>query len=233
MNIIITGASKGIGFAIAEVFASHGHTLFLCSRNEEELNAAAESLQKKYLASTIHTQVCDVTNAHQRKVFAVWVMRQAQTIDVLVNNAGRFLPGSVHNEPAGTLEQMIETNLYSVYHLTRLFINQMIEQKSGHIFNLCSVASIKAYDNGGSYSISKFALLGFSKNLREEMKPYGVKVTAVIPGATMSDSWAGAGIDPQRIMEAQDVAQMVYVASQLSAQATVEEIVLRPQLGDL
>lgn len=233
MNIIITGASKGIGYAIAEAFASGGHTLFLCARNEEELKTAAAELQKKYPDSTIHAQVCNVTNAHQRKVFSVWVMREARTIDVLINNAGKFLPGSVHNEPAGTLEQMIETNLYSVYHLTRLFINQMMEQKTGHIFNLCSVASIKAYDNGGSYSISKFALLGFSKNLREEMKPYGVKVTAVIPGATMSDSWAGANIDPQRIMESKDVAQMVYVASQLSPQATVEDIVMRPQLGDL
>lgn len=233
MNVIITGASKGIGFAIAEIFASYGHTLFLCARNEAELNATAQNLQKKYPKANVNTQVCDVTDAHQRKIFAVWVLRQAKSIDVLVNNAGKFLPGSVHDEAAGTLEQMIETNLYSVYHLTRLFINQMMEQGSGHIFNLCSVASIKAYDNGGSYSISKFALLGFSKNLREEMKPYGVKVTAVIPGATMSDSWAGADIDPQRIMEANDVAQMVYVASQLSAQATVEDIVLRPQLGDL
>lgn len=233
MNIIITGASKGIGLAIAEVFASHGHTLFICARNEKELTTAAENLKKKYPKATINTQVADVTDAHHRKVFAVWVMRQAKTIDVLVNNAGKFIPGSVHNENAGTLEAMIETNLYSVYHLTRLFINQMMEQKSGHIFNLCSVASIKAYDNGGSYSISKFALLGFSKNLREEMKPHGVKVTAVIPGATMSDSWAGADIDPQRIMEANDVAQMVYVAAQLSAQAVVEDIVLRPLLGDL
>lgn len=233
MNVIVTGASKGIGFAIAEAFARHSHTLYLCARNEAELTKSAAILRSKYPKAKIETQPCDVTNAHQRKVFAVWVLRQAKTIDVLVNNAGRFLPGSVHNESTGTLEAMMETNLYSAYHITRLFINEMMEQRSGHIFNLCSVASTKAYDNGGSYSISKFALLGFSKNLREEMKPYGVKVTAVLPGATMSDSWAGAGIDPQRIMEATDVAQMVYVASQLSAQAVVEDIMLRPQLGDL
>jgi short-subunit dehydrogenase len=131
------------------------------------------------------------------------------------------------------LEEMITTNLYSAYHLTRLFINQMMEQRSGHIFNICSIASLKAYDNGGSYSISKFALLGFSKNLREEMKPYGVKVTAVLPGATMSASWDGFNIEPNRIMEANDIAQMVYTASQLTPQAVVEDIVLRPQKGDL
>ena len=233
MNIIITGASKGIGFAIAEIFASHGHTLFLCSRNEVELTEAASDLRSWYPKAKIEIQPCDVTDAHQRKIFAVWVLRQAKTIDVLVNNAGSFLPGSIYNEPAGTLESMLEANLYSVYHLTRLFINEMMEQRSGHIFNLCSVASIKAYENGGSYSISKWALLGFSKNLREEMKPYGIKVTAVIPGATWTDSWADSGVDEQRIMEAADIAQMVYVATQLSAQAVVEDIVIRPQLGDL
>jgi short-subunit dehydrogenase len=109
----------------------------------------------------------------------------------------------------------------------------MMAQKHGHIFNICSIASLQAYANGGSYSISKFALAGFSKNLREEMKPYGVKVTAVYPGAAFTDSWSGSGVDPLRIMEAGDIAEIVYAASQLSPRATVEDIVLRPQLGDL
>ncbi|HTL10732.1 MAG TPA: SDR family NAD(P)-dependent oxidoreductase, partial [Chitinophagaceae bacterium] len=82
-------------------------------------------------------------------------------------------------------------------------------------------------------SISKFALLGFSKNLREELKPHQVKVTTVLPGAAYTDSWSGSGIDPARIMEAADIAKMIYAAAQLSPQACVEEIVLRPQLGDL
>jgi short-subunit dehydrogenase len=109
----------------------------------------------------------------------------------------------------------------------------MIQAKQGHIFNICSIASLQAYANGGSYSISKFALLGFSKNLREELKPHGIKVTAVCPGATLSASWDGFDIDPKRIMEAADIAKMVLAASQLSSMAVVEDIILRPQLGDL
>jgi short-subunit dehydrogenase len=124
-------------------------------------------------------------------------------------------------------------NLFSAYHVTRSVINQMIAQKSGHIFNMCSIASLKAYPNGGAYSISKYALAGFSTNLREEMKPHGIKVTAVYPGAAYTDSWVGSGVDPKRIMEAQDIALMVYTATHLSPQACVEEIILRPQLGDL
>ena len=98
---------------------------------------------------------------------------------------------------------------------------------------MCSIASLKAYNNGGAYSISKFALYGFNQNLREEMKPYGIKVTAVLPGAVLTDSWEGFDNSSKRIMEASDIAQLVYAASQLSIQACVEEILVRPQLGDL
>ena len=131
------------------------------------------------------------------------------------------------------MEKMIEVNLYSAYHLTRTLLPVMIQRRSGHIFNICSIASLQAYPNGGAYSISKFALAGFSRNLREEMKPHGIKVTTVYPGAAYTDSWAGSGVDPRRIMEAADIAAMVYAASRLSPQATVEDIILRPQLGDL
>jgi short-subunit dehydrogenase len=128
---------------------------------------------------------------------------------------------------------MIAVNLYSAYHLTRLLLPAMMEKKSGHIFNMCSIASLQSYANGGAYSISKFALLGFSKNLREEMKPFGIKVTAVLPGAAYTDSWAASGIDPKRFMEAADIANMIYAAASLSPQACVEDIIIRPQLGDI
>ncbi len=164
--------------------------------------------------------------------FAAWCL-QFGTPDVLVNNTGEFISGNVYNEVDGALEKMIETNLYSAYYLTRMLLPEMMKARQGHVFNMCSIASLKAYENGGAYSISKFALAGFSKNLREEMKPFGIKVTAVFPGATMSDSWSGSGINANRIMEAEDIAKMIFTASQLSPQACVEDIILRPQLGDL
>jgi short-subunit dehydrogenase len=126
--------------------------------------------------------------------FGKWAENEAVSngsgkVDILINNAGIFTPGSIYNEEDGLLQSMIETNVYSAYHLTRCLVPKMIEAKQGHIFNMCSIASLNAYANGGSYSISKFALLGFSKNLREELKPHHIKVTAVSPGAVMSDSW--------------------------------------------
>jgi short-subunit dehydrogenase len=109
----------------------------------------------------------------------------------------------------------------------------MMGERGGHIFTICSIASLAAYPNGGAYSISKFALLGFTKNLRRELMPHNIKVTAIIPGAVYTDSWKGSGVDESRIMEAEDIASIIYNASRLSPQATVEEIVIRPQLGDL
>ena len=231
MNVIITGASKGIGKAIATIFAANGHNLVLCSRNEVALYKAMEELQTNYPSIAVKAKPFDLSR--QAKEFGNWITGLGLEVDVLVNNAGSFEPGSVNNEPEGLLENQMAANLYSAYQLTRTLLPKMMERKAGQIFNICSIASLHAYKNGGAYSISKFAMDGFSKNLREEMKEYGIKVTAVYPGAVLTDSWGNFDNSKHRIMEAADIAQMIHTASQLSAGACVEEIVMRPQLGDL
>ena len=232
MNIIITGASKGLGRAFALQFANEQNTLFLCARNLTALEKTVNEIKKNSPSTKVHFRVADVSIKNSAIEFANWCL-DFGTPDILINNAGAFQPGSISNEEDGILEDMIAINLYSAYHITRAVLPRMMNNKSGHIFNMCSIASTDAYANGGSYSISKFALLGFSKNLREELKPYGVKVTAIIPGAIYTDSWKGSGVDENRIMQDADIAKMVHAASKLSPQACVEEIVIRPQLGDL
>jgi len=238
MNVIITGASRGIGKVTAELFAANGHNLYLCSRNERALYKAMEELMTKYPGVTIKAKPFDLSKKENAIAFGKWILGLGISIDVLFNNAGTFEPGSVYDEADGALEGQLETNLYSAYHLTRIVLPKMIEQNAstgtaGFIFNMCSVASIKAYPNGGSYSISKTALYSFSKNLREEMKSHGIKVTSIIAGAAYTDSWAKTGIDRMRFMEAKDIAKMIYAVTQLSAGACVEEILIRPQLGDI
>ncbi|MBK6382837.1 MAG: SDR family oxidoreductase [Chitinophagaceae bacterium] len=232
MNVIITGASKGIGKAIAEIFAANGHHLFLCARGEVVLYKTLEELVTKYPSAIIKAKPFDLSRKEEAKAFGAWCLEYGVP-DVLVNNAGFFEPGSVHNEPDGTLESQLAVNLHSAYHVTRAVLPWMMEKRSGHVFNMCSIASLDAYANGGAYSISKFALYGFSKNLRQEMKPHGIKVTSIHPGAVMSDSWGKYDNSSKRIMEAEDIAKMIYAATQLSVQACVEDIVIRPQLGDL
>ena len=233
MVAVITGASKGLGKAMAEKFVSQGFHIAICARNKQVLEQTRAELQALNKECCILAIPCDLSIKEEAIHFGHRVLKTFQHIDVLINNTGIYLPGDVSTEVDGTLETLIQTNLYSAYHLTRTILPSMIAQGRGHIFNISSVAALKAYPNGGSYSISKFALEGFSQNLREEMKPLGIKVTTVNPGATMSDSWSGSGIDENRIMRASDVADVIWNAYTLSPQAVVEQIVLRPQLGDL
>jgi short-subunit dehydrogenase len=128
---------------------------------------------------------------------------------------------------------MMGANLYSAYYTTRGLIASMKTRGQGHVFTLCSIASIKAYPNGGSYAISKFALLGLTKVLREELKPSGIRVTAVLPGATRTSSWDAVALPEERFMKPEDVADAVYGAYSLSPRSVVEEILIRPQLGDI
>jgi short-subunit dehydrogenase len=232
-NVIITGASLGIGNAIAQAFAAEGANLFLCARNEVQLYNAVAELQLKFPQCTVQAKKCDVAKKNEVIDFADWILQKTNQINVLINNAGYYLPGGVVDEPEENLDNMLHTNLYSAYHLTRKLLPTMIAAKKGHIFNMCSIASLQAYANGGSYSISKFALAGFSKNLREELKPHQIKVTTVYPGAVFTNSWGDFDNSSNRIMEANDIATMVVAASKLSPQAVVEEITVRPQLGDL
>lgn len=232
MNVVVTGSSKGIGKSIAEHFAAAGGNLFLCSRNMDKTLGWQQALMQKH-GIAISSFNADLSKIDEVKKFASHVLSAVGHVDVLVNNTGMYEPGSTYNEEDGQLERMLNVNLFSAYHLTRALIGSMIEKKSGHVFNMCSIAALKAYPNGGSYSISKWALDGFSKNLREEMKPFNIKVTTVYPGATLTSSWDGMQIDPKRILETDDIAKMILSASKLSEQACVEEIVIRPQLGDL
>lgn len=109
----------------------------------------------------------------------------------------------------------------------------MIARKSGHIFSMGSVAGLTAYPNGGSYAVSKWAMLGMTKCLREELKPHQIKVTSILAGATYTASWEGVDLPIERFMKAEDVAESVWAAYNLSPQSVVEEIVIRPQLGDI
>jgi len=231
--VVITGGTKGIGKALIERFLAGGFDVITCARNENDLWALQSAMKAKFPDSEVYFQKADLSLRSELNNFIDFIKKQGRPVAVLINNTGVFIPGQVHNESEGILEKTIETNLYSAYHLTRGVIDRMMEQKKGHIFTICSTASITAYSNGGSYCISKFALYGMTKVLREEMKPHGIKVTAVLPGATLTDSWAGTELPAERFIDPADVAETIWGAYLLSPRAVLEEILIRPQLGDL
>ena len=230
-TIVVTGGTKGLGRAISEVFGRQGWRVFVCARTPFDLGKAQTDWEQQLADSQLFTFQADVSKKSEVMEFVQYIRANTQRVDVLVNNAGVFIPGQVTQETDGVLETLMETNLYSAYHLTRGLLP--LFGKGTHLFNMCSVASLIAYPNGGSYSISKFALLGFTKALREELKSEGIKVTAVLPGATWSDSWLGVALPEDRLMQASDIAKMIWATYDLSEAAVVEELLIRPQLGDL
>lgn len=230
---VITGGTKGIGKALVKSFAAEGFSIATCSRTGSDLESLKKEILTAYPDIDFFYQAADMSKKEEVQHFAEMIKGTEIPVAVLINNSGLFIPGQVIDEEEGALESMIETNLYSAYHLTRALIHPMKERKQGHIFNMCSTASITAYTNGGSYCIAKFALLGMSKVLREELKAYNIRVTSILPGATFTASWEGTDLPQERFMKSEDVADTVMAAYRLSDRAVMEEVLLRPQLGDL
>jgi short-subunit dehydrogenase len=233
--IVVTGGSKGIGRAVVLRFLRAGFPVATCARSAADLAALVTELQAEVPGAVLHTEAADLSQAADCARFAAFVLGLGQAVEVLVNNAGAFVPGRLQDEPTdgSQLRQMLAVNLLSAYDVTLPLLPGFIARGRGHIFTICSTASITAYPNGGSYGIAKHALLGFTKNLREELKPSGVRVTAVLPGPTLTASWAGVELPPERFVQSEDVAEAVFGTYSLSPHAVVEELLIRPQLGDL
>ncbi|GHB52772.1 SDR family oxidoreductase [Persicitalea jodogahamensis] len=230
---VITGGTKGIGRATAERFLAGGFDVVTCARQMDDLEEFREKAEARFPNVSLLIKQADLSLRNETADFVDYVDSLAQPVAVLVNNTGVFIPGQLHSEPEGILERSIETNVYSAYHITRGLLPKMTPEKAGHIFNICSTASLMAYPNGGSYAISKFALYGMTKGFREELKPFGIKVTAVLPGPTLTASWAGTDLPESRFMRAEDVAESIWSAYNLSPAAVIEEILMRPVAGDI
>jgi NADP-dependent 3-hydroxy acid dehydrogenase YdfG len=232
--VLLTGASQGIGAAIAKTFARElgGRVrLALVARNEKNLAAVARACAKA--GATVESFGCDVSDAAAVEEMAAAVAKRFGPVDVLINNAGKFAGGPLLETSVEQFDAMIAANLRSVFLVTRAFVPAMLKRGRGDVFNMSSIAGLQAYPGGGAYGAAKFGVTGLSKVMREEWKDQGIRVCCVHPGATVSPSWAGAGVPDERMMPAEDVAQAFFEIYRLSRRTVVEEIVLRPQRGDL
>lgn len=229
---IITGATKGIGKAIAYKYLQEGYHIAICARNQEDLDALTKTWQATFPLQKIVACIADFEQEAAVKAFAAKVLEAFETIDVLINNAGIFLAGTVLEEEKEQLRRQMEVNVFSAYTMSKIMASKMQAQGNGHIINICSIAGLHPYAGGSSYSISKYAMLGMSDNFRTALKPYKIKVTAVCPGPTMSHSWEGSGISEAQLMPAEDIADLVYNCSQMSLNTCVERLTINP-LSDL
>lgn len=231
MHVVVTGASQGIGAAIARAFAGPGRTLSLVARNETNLEKVAQACREAGAEARWHAG--DVTWDDQVEAMADAILESAGPPSVLVNNAGKFRPSAVIEMDGALLRKQLEENIVSAHLVTQAFLPAMIEAGEGHLFFLGSVASLQAYPASAGYCAAKHGLLGYARCVRQETREHGLRVTTVLPGATLTPSWSGVEIPEQRFMPAEDVARAIVDCTALGPRTVVEELLLRPQPGDV
>ncbi len=231
--VLVTGASQGIGAAIARAFAREipGVRLALVARSLANLRRVAAVCARS--GANVEVFSCDVAAEEPVASMTAAVLRRFGRVDVLVNNAGSFAGAPFTELSVAQFDALIAANLRSVFLVSRAFAPQMIARGAGDIFMMSSIAGLVAYPGGAGYSAAKFGVTGLSKVIRAELKEKGVRVCCVFPGATVSPSWRGSGVPAGRMMPASDVARAFLDVYRLSRRTVVEEIVLRPQRGDV
>ena len=230
--IVITGASQGIGRAIAERFAKEpASRLVLIARTASNLERVARRCED--LGAL--TKVCpvDVTASGAVNEVARRIIHEYGAPDIVVNNAGLFSPGSLMDTSVKEFRAQVETNLTSAFIVTRAFLGSMMRQRAGHIFFMASVASLQAYDGGAAYCAAKHGMLGLARVVRQETKDHGIGVTTLLPGAVRTPSWDGTDLPDERFMGAVQIAEAVVGACKMGPRTVVEEMLLRPLLGDI
>lgn len=229
MRILITGATKGIGRAIVDRFCPAAEVLHLVARQQADLEELALEVARPELK--VHIHAVDLSVEHEVTALAERVVAMSNGLDVLVNNAGVYLPGQISSEPTSQLPYMMRLNVLSHYLLVRGL--QPLLGRGAHVFHMASVASRKMFADKPSYSVTKHAQLALVDALRAEFRPLGIKVTTIMPGPTWSASWDGVDLPEDRLLAASDVAEQVWRAHDTPVNAVVEEVVIRPALGDL
>lgn len=231
MNAIVTGATKGIGRALVLHLAANNYNVALCARNNSDVQIFLKELSEQYPKLRFYGLAADLEDQAGVEGFANFALKNLGAANVLINNAGLFIPSDLMQEEANALERQMKVNVYAPHFLSKFFVKNMIRDNHGHIFNICSIASRTPIVNSASYSITKTALLTLTKLLREQLLESGIKVTAVLPGATLTHSWSGTTLPPERFVLADDVAKAVLNCLSMSAGANVDEIIIRPLKG--
>jgi len=232
-NALITGATKGMGRSIAIAFAKEGINLAVCSRNESDLVKFKQELQQINPKIKVFTQLADGSIKEQLLKFAGAAEQELGFISILVNNLGMFDPASILEESENAFDKQLNINLMPAYHLYRYFGKSMMAAREGHIFTICSVAALNPIAEAGTYSVTKFALLGLSRVMRLEMMPHNVKVTAVIPGSTLTNSWEGTTIEKDKFVLPEDIASAIVNVYKMSPGANVDELTIKPVGGQI
>ncbi len=223
---IVTGASRGIGLAVARRLGELGARVSLCARSQEKLEEAAASLRAVGIAALAIP--ADVTREDQISSLVCSTQQQLGPIEILVNNAGIGVFGPFHEQTEASWDAVVETNLKSVFLVSRAVAPEMIRRKTGHIINISSLAGKSTFTGGAIYCASKWGLLGLSGCMAEDLRAHGIRVSAICPGTVNTEFSPHAGKDASKMLQPEDVARAVAALVTQAPGSFISEGVIRP-----
>jgi 3-oxoacyl-[acyl-carrier protein] reductase len=223
---IVTGASRGIGVAIAHSIGRLGARVSLCARDPLRLESAVGLLRKAGFEANGWT--ADVSDPDSVAAFVARSREAFGRIDILVNNAGKGIFRPAHLLTIEEWDDVLDTNLKSVFLMCREVAPEMIQHGSGQIINISSLAGKNAFAGGGAYCASKWGLLGLTHSMAEELRDFGIRVSAVCPGSVATDFMHGSSRDTSKMLQPEDVAHAVEMILTQGPRSFLSEISIRP-----
>lgn len=229
----ITGASRGIGYAIARCVAPMCSHLLVASKTKANITSAAKRLEKE-TGCEVHPMWGDLAKGRSFADAAKQlVATTTKRVDLLVLDAGYYVEGSLAEIADADFERNMLVNCHSAHYVVSALLPFLKKSPAGKIVLVGSTAAYEAYPLVPTYGIAKWGLRGYAMNLRKELIAQNIGVTFISPGATLTDMWAGVDLPKNRLLEADDIGKLVAATMTLSRQAVVEELIVRPMLGDI
>jgi 3-oxoacyl-[acyl-carrier protein] reductase len=223
---LITGASRGIGLAIARSLAGLGAKVALCARDPQRLEAATAELKRA--GASVVAIPADVRAADEIAHLVRAAEQSLGPIEILVNNAGIGYFAPVQEASEADWDSVLDTNLKGVFLLSKAVAPGMIQRRSGHIINIGSLSGKSAFAGGAIYCASKWGLLGLTQCMAEDLRSYGVRVSAVLPGSVATDFSPHTGKDTSKMLQPDDVAHAVESIVTQAPQSFISEVAIRP-----
>jgi short-subunit dehydrogenase len=233
INALVTGGSRGIGNAIAKRISKRCENLFITSSNEKSLLKGLSSLKEIYNGN-LYGQFADHNESEKAAIkIKELVTSKTEFLDVLVLNAGMFIEGDLSSIDSNSFISNMEVNFSVNYFIVKELLPLLRKSNGARIIVIGSTAAYEAYPLVPTYGIAKWALRGFCVNLRKELMNENIGVTFISPGGTLTDMWEGEELPANRLLEPDDIAKVIDNLLTLSNQAVVEELIIRPMLGDI
>ena len=223
---VITGAGKGIGFAVASELASLGFSLGIVARNENDIAAASAEILQQYPDVKIIYDAFDVADENHAANFVSRVRSELGDVSVLVNNAGFYKPGTAFASMDDVVKS-VDVNYLAAVRFVQAVLPTMRNHNSGYIFNIASLCGVEAFPDTGIYSASKFALVGYSSALAQELAPEGIKVTALCPSWVNTQGAGDAPMNPEDMIQTNDIALTIRYLLSLGSAVSIREIIIR------